>query len=426
LVVTPGTGRELRLLDAPGHRDYVPRLLAGLPLADAALLVIPASVGEYEASMGPNAQTREHATLLKASGVGHVVIVVNKMDSTAPAFSSERFATIVADLGRYLLEELHFTHDQLHFVPVSAFAGENLCALSQNCPMASWWKPGSNYSGLTLVQTLEGLVAPHFAGYYESMRALVASPPANLPTHGSSGAGSGSVEVYLRICRGRLRVGSSVGIASSARAVNGGVVRCVVKKIVCLKQDSGRGGGGGSKIDCNIVYAGQFALAYLQATGLSAAAGSDSGSSLSKGAAQDLLVQAGGAVGTVIMKGPGLEGCRPHMHFRCMVRTLPQLASPIIPGSSFAFHTHGCTRDISCVVRRLCAIVTPGAATSDSQQGGIKCVPAGQLAVVELVTSDPMVLEPISGPQYYHGNSRFVLRHKGQTVATGVCERHLE
>lgn len=33
---------------------------------DVTLIQVPASTGEYESSMGENAQTREHAVLLKA------------------------------------------------------------------------------------------------------------------------------------------------------------------------------------------------------------------------------------------------------------------------------------------------------------------------------------------------------------------------
>ena len=56
------------ILDAPGHKNYVPNMIAGAAQADVGILVISARKGEFETGFEKGGQTREHALLAKTLG----------------------------------------------------------------------------------------------------------------------------------------------------------------------------------------------------------------------------------------------------------------------------------------------------------------------------------------------------------------------
>lgn len=55
--------RRYSILDAPGHKTYVPNMIGGASQADIGILVISARKGEYETGFEKGGQTREHAIL---------------------------------------------------------------------------------------------------------------------------------------------------------------------------------------------------------------------------------------------------------------------------------------------------------------------------------------------------------------------------
>jgi peptide chain release factor subunit 3 len=59
------TNKRYTLLDAPGHRQYVPNMIGGTSQADIGVLVISARTGEFETGFDRGGQTREHAMLAK-------------------------------------------------------------------------------------------------------------------------------------------------------------------------------------------------------------------------------------------------------------------------------------------------------------------------------------------------------------------------
>src|SRR4030042_1408657 len=90
------------VIDSPGHRDFVKKLVTGASQADGAILLISAKKGEYEAGTNPGGQTWSHAFLAKTLGVNQVVVAVNKMDDPTVAWSEQRFQEVKDGVTRLL------------------------------------------------------------------------------------------------------------------------------------------------------------------------------------------------------------------------------------------------------------------------------------------------------------------------------------
>ena len=83
--------RRYTILDAPGHKSYVPNMISGAAQADVGVLVISARKGEFETGFDKGGQTREHAVLAKMNGINKLVVVINKMDDPTVEWSKERY-----------------------------------------------------------------------------------------------------------------------------------------------------------------------------------------------------------------------------------------------------------------------------------------------------------------------------------------------
>ncbi|CAI8618747.1 unnamed protein product [Vicia faba] len=140
------------VLDSPGHKDFIPNMISGATQADAAILVIDASLGAFEAGMdGSKGQTKEHAQLIRSFGVDHVIVAVNKMD--AVAYSKDRFDFIRHQLGIFL-RSCGFKDSSLLWIPLSAMENQNLVASPSDAHFKNW------YTGPYLLDAVDSLQPP--------------------------------------------------------------------------------------------------------------------------------------------------------------------------------------------------------------------------------------------------------------------------
>src|SRR6201993_912501 len=85
--------RDIVLIDAPGHAEFLRNMITGAAQADAALMIIDAAEGMRE-------QTRRHGYLLHLLGIHQVAVVINKMDRVD--FDERRFHEIEHEIVRHL------------------------------------------------------------------------------------------------------------------------------------------------------------------------------------------------------------------------------------------------------------------------------------------------------------------------------------
>jgi selenocysteine-specific elongation factor len=110
--LTLPSGREVSIVDVPGHERFIRNMLAGAGGIDLALLVVAADEGVMP-------QTREHLAILDLLGVARGVIVITKRDLV-----EEGFLDLVAADVRKVVEDTTLADAPL--VAVSARTGDGL------------------------------------------------------------------------------------------------------------------------------------------------------------------------------------------------------------------------------------------------------------------------------------------------------------
>ena len=108
------SSRDIVLIDAPGHAEFLRNMITGASQADGAVLIIDALEGVRD-------QTRRHCYLLHLLGIKQVVVIVNKMDRVD--FSAKRFREISNEISAHL-QSLGVTPAAV--IPISARDGDGI------------------------------------------------------------------------------------------------------------------------------------------------------------------------------------------------------------------------------------------------------------------------------------------------------------
>jgi len=146
--------KNYTILDAPGHKNFVPHMIGGASQADVACLVISVRKGEFEAGFDRGGQSREHAVLAKTAGVKTLIIGINKMDDPSVCleggiWDEERYNEVKGILAPFL-KQTGFNPADVHYMPISGFTGANL-KTRVDLKICPW------YNGPSLLEFLDNL-----------------------------------------------------------------------------------------------------------------------------------------------------------------------------------------------------------------------------------------------------------------------------
>jgi bifunctional enzyme CysN/CysC len=126
--------RDIVIIDAPGHKEFLKNMITGASQADAALVLIDAKEGIRE-------QSKRHGYLLHLLGVRQIAVLVNKMDMVN--YDQKVFDAIEKEYRSYLKT---VGVEPTCFIPISAREGDCITGAS---PKTLWYK------GLSVIDALE-------------------------------------------------------------------------------------------------------------------------------------------------------------------------------------------------------------------------------------------------------------------------------
>jgi peptide chain release factor subunit 3 len=351
--------KRYTILDAPGHKNYVPNMIMGASQADIGVLVISARKGEFETGFDRGGQTREHAMLAKTLGVTYLVVVVNKMDDPTVKWSKVRYDECITKLRPYLKSCGYTIKTEVKFLPISGLSGANVKdeVSKEECP---WWsecvKAGDNNTNKsTLLGLLDSL----------ELSGRDATAPLRIPI----------LDRYTD--RGTIAMGK----------VESGVIRPGMKVTLMPTRNT-------YKVDA--VWANEDPVSAARP-------------------GENVLIKLAGAGMEDIRKGYVMctnPPCRAVSHIICQIAIveMPDNAKIMTAGFQAIFHAHCCEEE--CTITKIFETTnTKGQTTKGARFAsvGMRCI--CMLEIARSVPVDTYESMPFLG--------RFTLRTEGKTIAIG-------
>jgi sulfate adenylyltransferase large subunit len=189
--------RKFIIADTPGHEQYTRNMATGASTADVAIVLV-------DARKGVLVQSRRHAYIAALLGVPQVIVAINKMDLVD--YAEDRYLRIREEFTEFFASLEEHGSSALHFVPVSALAGDNVARCSAHMP----W-----YGGPTLLELLESIPSVESAAAAPFRFAVQRVLRPNQNFRGFAG----------QISAGTVRPGDAVMVLPSGRKAN---VRSIV------------------------------------------------------------------------------------------------------------------------------------------------------------------------------------------------------
>lgn len=348
--------KRVILLDAPGHRDFVPNMISGASQADAALIVVDGSEGGFESGMSVanptnplgGGQTREHVQLAKSLGINQIAIIVTKLDTHNN--SASRFESIQREMRDFLIN-CGFAEDDVQWTIAVGLTGENLVRPPSD-PRLSWFK------GLTVIETID---------MFEPVPRLV-NAPLRMSITESTVKGAKNAVISGRIHQGAMKVGTKISIippgeVGTIKGINIG------KKGTTFAR-------AGDTIDATVAVSDP--------------------STIRTGA---VLCQSNHPI---------------HLasKFRARIMVL-DIIIPLLHGQNVTLHSHAARN--TGTISKLVSIVNPKSGQVMKEKP--RCLLKGQGAIIEITPNSPM---PVENFDSCGALGRIALRDGGRTLAVGT------